>query len=104
MSIFINDGPLAICDRCRKKVLRKTLTPDRNSPGLMVCRNGGCNDVYDPWRLPWTPKDADISVDRPRPEQQLDVPTTMTGVNDAGEVEEVPVTPPADRVVKSSSS
>ena len=104
MSTFIQDGPLGICDRCRRKVLRKTLTPDRNAPGLMVCRADGCNDIYDPWRLPWTPKDADISVKRPRPEQKLDVPTTMTGVSDTGIVEEVPVTPPADRVVKASSS
>lgn len=101
MSLFITDGPVAICDRCHTKYLRRELSPDRDKPGLMVCRH--CNDVRDPWRQPWTPKDADISVDRPRPEQKLDVPNTMTTVDENGIVKEGPVTPPADRVVKATS-
>lgn len=102
MSKFITNGPIAICDRCRTKYLRRELSPDRNSPGLIVCRP--CNDLVDPWRKPWTPKDADISVERARPEEKLEVPTTMTGVDENGHVVEVPVTPPADRIVKASSS
>lgn len=102
MSLYITDGPIAICDRCKVKMLRSELSSDRNSPGLMVCRD--CNDVFDPWRKPWTPKDADISVDRPRPEQALDVPTTQTAVDGTGHVIEGTLTPPAERVVKASSS
>lgn len=88
MSIFITDGPIAICDRCHKKVLRRTLGPDRDKPGLMVCKTGGCNDERDPWRQAWHPKDADIHVERPRPEQALDKPTTQTQVDENGRVVE----------------
>lgn len=102
MSLYISDGPIAVCDRCKTKYLRRELSPDRNSPGLLVCRP--CNDQFDPWRLPWTPKDADISVDRPRPEQALNAPKTETTVDEGGHVVEGPLTPPAERVVKASST
>lgn len=102
MSLYITDGPIAICDRCQQKMLRRELSPDRDKPSLLVCRY--CNDIRDPWRLPFTPKDADIHVDRPRPEIALDVPTTETTVDDTGHVVEGQLTPPADRVTKVSSS
>lgn len=102
MSLYITDGPIAICDRCHTKYLRSELSPDRDKPGLMVCRP--CNDVMDPWRLPFTPKDADIHVDRARPDQALDVPTTETTVDDTGHVVEGTLPTPAERVVKASST
>lgn len=99
MSLFITDGPIAICDRCHTKMLRRELSPDRDKPGLMVCRD--CNDVRDPWREPWTPKDADIHVDRPRPEQSLKIPSTETTVDETGHVVEGPL--PTDLTQKPSS-
>lgn len=88
MPIFISDGPLGICDRCRVKMLLKELSPDRDSPGLNVCRE--CNDVRDPWRSPFHPKDTDISVDRPSPDEDLVLTVTPT-VNEQGTVEDGPI-------------
>ena len=102
MSLYIQDTPIAICDRCQVKKLRRELSPDHDKPGLMVCRE--CNDVKDPWRLPWNPPDADIHVDRARPDIALDTPTTETTVDDTGHVVEGPLTPPAERVTKVSST
>lgn len=99
MSLFISDSPIAICDRCRTKMRRDELTQDRNSPGLLVCRE--CNDKVDPYRFPWHPKDSDIHVDRPRPELPLDVPSTMTTVDANGRVVEGAI--PVDLSVKPSS-
>lgn len=100
MSIFIHETPLAICDRCQQKLPRRELSPDRDKPGLLVCRF--CNDVRDPWRKPWTPPDADIHVERPRPERALDRPSTMTTVDDTGTVVEGAI--PVDLSVKPSST
>ena len=61
---------IAICDRCRRKVPYGELAPDGNSPGLRVCREG-CSDQYDPYRLP-TPQPEVISLQFPRPEQDLE--------------------------------
>lgn len=99
MSLFITDGPIAICDRCKTKMLHKQLSPDRDKPGLMVCRD--CNDQRDPWREPFHPKDADIHVDRPRPDQPLKLPVTDTTVDDMGHVVEGPL--PTDLTQKPSS-
>ena len=40
---------LALCGRCSRKMLLSELSPDPNSPGLMVCRDD--LDQYDPYRL-----------------------------------------------------
>ena len=55
MSIFQNTtgNPtlgVGVCDRCRKKFPIGELTPDRDSPGLMVCRKD--NDEVDRYKLP----------------------------------------------------
>lgn len=42
---------IGLCARCSKKFLLARLSPDPNSPGLMVC-DEGCRDQYDPYRLP----------------------------------------------------
>jgi len=60
---------VGVCDRCRRKFPIGELSPDRNSPGLMVCAKD--NDEYDPWRLP-PRKTEDITVRRPRPDTPLD--------------------------------
>jgi hypothetical protein len=62
---------VGICDRCKMKRRLVDLSADRNSPGLRVC-NQGCNDEYDPWRLP-ARKAEDISVQYPRPEEDISV-------------------------------
>ncbi len=41
---------IALCDRCKRKFPLGELSPDRNSPGLMVCKAD--NDEFDPYRLP----------------------------------------------------
>ena len=65
MSMFIDPTGdstygLAICGRCSRKMRLSELSPDPNSPGLMVCRAD--LDDYDPYRLP------------PRAEDQLVLP------------------------------
>ena len=60
---------IAVCDRCKFKFNRDELSPDRNSPGLLVCVD--CNDEKDPWRLP-ARKTEDISVKLPRPDLPLE--------------------------------
>lgn len=76
MAIFLNTKgnsllSIAICDRCRMKYPTTELSPDRNTPGLMVCRNG-CNDEFDPWRLPARPTE-DISLPFYRPDVPLGI-------------------------------
>lgn len=88
MSVFIKDGPIAICDRCRFKFLHRELSPDRDSPGLMVCKD--CNDQPDPWRLPFTPRDANIAVPRARPETPI-AGDVVSQVNASGTVVDVPI-------------
>lgn len=55
---------IAICDRCKRKFPVGELSPDRNTPGLMVCRED--NDEFDPWRLPAiTTEDITLPFYRP---------------------------------------
>lgn len=62
---------VAVCDRCHMKRALTDLVPDRNSPGLRVCTTGmGCDDDYDPWRLP-ARKSEDITLRFPRPDEPL---------------------------------
>lgn len=63
-------GPLAIaiCDRCKFKMLYKDLRKDPDS-GLMVCEK--CVDEKDPYTLP--PKKPDvIDLKYPRPDTPLE--------------------------------
>lgn len=96
MPVFINGGPIAICDRCSVKMLLKELSPDRDSPGLMVCAD--CNDVRDPWRLPFVPKDGNVSVPGARPDEAF-TPTDTTTVNSDGTVVTAPVPSEEDLAV-----
>ena len=41
---------IGICDRCSRKFPLEELQPDRNFPGLRVCRAD--RDEFDPYRLP----------------------------------------------------
>lgn len=80
MSKFLNTRGrttlgIGICDRCKRKFSLDDLQPDGNTPGLMVCEKD--SDEYDPYRLPFTPADADISLRFVRP----DTPLEPTGPN-----------------------
>lgn len=104
MSIFLNTRgkpslAIALCARCGFKFPIGDLWPDRDNPGLMVCRRD--NDRADPWRAPFVPKDGNISVKRPRPD--VPIPTTAGyTVNNAGEVVSAPF--PVDTTVEPSST
>lgn len=41
---------VGICDRCRRKFPIDELKPDRDNPGLLVCRDD--NDEIDRYKLP----------------------------------------------------
>jgi hypothetical protein len=61
---------IATCDRCKLKFPIGELSPDRNTPGLMVCEAD--NDVFDPWRLPARPTE-NITLPFYRPDVPLGV-------------------------------
>lgn len=61
---------IAICGRCSKKFFLHELSPDPNTPGLMVCEAD--RDDFDPYRLP-ARQAEDISLPFTRP----DVPLTF---------------------------
>jgi len=55
---------IAICGRCSRKFLLAELSPDPNSPGLMVCKED--LDDYDPYRLaPRAPDQIVLPFTRP---------------------------------------
>lgn len=60
---------IGICARCSRKMLLAELSPDPNSPGLMVCRED--LDDLDPYRLP-TRQTEDITLPFTRPDVPLD--------------------------------
>lgn len=62
---------IAICGRCSQKFPIVELSPDPNSPGLMVCADD--LDMIDPYRLP--PRETeDITLLYPRPDVRLPLP------------------------------
>lgn len=61
---------VGICDRCHKKFPIDKLSPDRNTPGLLVCEAD--NDVFDPWRLP-ARESEDITLPHYRPDVPLGI-------------------------------
>lgn len=79
MSIFLDTQGqstlgVALCARCSKKFPLGDLSPDRNSPGLMVCKAD--NDEFDPYRLPARQPD-NIVLPFVRPDIPLQVPTVV---------------------------
>ncbi len=64
---------IAICSRCSMKRPWVMLIPDGNNPGLMVCRDRGCWDALDPYRLPRRPVE-DASLPWSRPDTPMDMP------------------------------
>jgi hypothetical protein len=69
---------IGLCGRCSRKFSLEDLSPDPNSPGLMVCKDD--LDEYDPYRL--APRGEDkITLNAPRP----DVPL---GTRPAGVIQE----------------
>lgn len=92
---------IGICDRCKRKFPLGELSPDRNSPGLRVCKDD--NDVFDPWRLP-ARKTENIALDNPRTED--DIPTTASWTVDTSvEPAEVVTAPiPTNTAVVPSSN
>ncbi len=71
MSLYLKDGPIAICDRCHLKKYYDELRPDGDKPGLRVCPD--CYDELDRWKLP-ARKTEDITLRYPRPEEPLESP------------------------------
>lgn len=61
---------IAVCDRCHKKVPYSELRSDGNSPGLKVCNDRGCFDIFDPWRLPARQPEK-ITLRNPRPDRRI---------------------------------
>ena len=69
MPLYLQNCPVAICDRCGMKVPWKSLVRDGNSPGLMVCTSE--RDEKNPWRLPPIKPDR-IALKWSRPDTPLD--------------------------------
>lgn len=59
---------IGICARCSRKMFLEELSPDPNSPGLMVCKKD--KDVLDPYRLP-ARQTEDITLPFYRPDLPL---------------------------------
>ena len=60
---------IGICARCSVKYPIDELSPDPNSPGLLVCPDG-CKDDFDPWRL--SPRETeDMSLPYVRPDTNI---------------------------------
>ena len=60
---------LGICARCSRKMFLEELSPDPNSPGLMVCEAD--LDDLDPYRLP-ARQPEDITLPFARPDEPLE--------------------------------
>lgn len=65
---------LGICGRCGAKLYLELLSPDPNSPGLMVC--DADKDVLDPYRLP-ARETEQINLPFARPDINIDVPLNL---------------------------
>lgn len=75
MSLYLDTRGLsqvaiAVCDRCKMKRSITELIADPNISGLRVCKDRGCADQLDPWRLP-ARSSEDISLQYPRPDEPL---------------------------------
>lgn len=90
---------IRVCDRCQTKYYFDEISPDGNSPGLMVCQP--CWDSIDPWRLPFIPADANITLKRARPDTSID--NTVCYVVDEDDGAVIPGACPVDDSVYPSS-
>lgn len=104
---------IAVCARCGVKYPWDQLSPDPNTPGLMVCPDG-CRDQFDPWRLAPRPTE-DITMAWARPDQALGTilpmkvpvlplqavvsPDGATGLGTGAGIGEIAVAPPVSQVV-----
>lgn len=61
---------IGICGRCSRKMYLEDLSPDPNSPGLMVCKED--LDDLDPYRLP-ARQTENINLPFVRPDVPLNV-------------------------------
>jgi hypothetical protein len=62
---------IALCGRCSRKRPLDALGIDPNiGPGVLFCRDDGCIDLYDPWRLPARAPDQ-IALRYVRPDTPL---------------------------------
>lgn len=61
---------IGICGRCSRKMFLEELSPDPNSPGLLVCAED--LDVLDPYRLP-ARQTEQITLPYNRPDVNIDV-------------------------------
>lgn len=66
---------IGICARCSRKMPLAELSPDPNSPGLLVCEED--LDLLDPYRLPARVTE-DITLPFVRPDVPLDTHVTNT--------------------------
>jgi hypothetical protein len=70
---------IGICGRCKIKYPYDELVEDGNEPGLWVCKDKGCRDPIDPWRL--APRETeDISLEHARPDLKLGLQQGSTHV------------------------
>ena len=79
MSKFLNTtgNPtlgVGVCDRCRKKFPIGELTPDRDNPGLLVCRKD--NDELDRYKLPPRVPES-VTLRQIRPDEDIAVDATV---------------------------
>ena len=70
---------IGICARCGAKLYLDQLSPDPNSPGLMVCDKD--KDVLDPYRLP-ARQTEQITLPFNRPDVNLTDPSPPLPVRD----------------------
>lgn len=70
---------VGICARCSDKFFLEELSPDPNSPGLMVCAKD--KDVLDPYRLPARETER-ITLPFNRPDVDLTDPSPPLSVRD----------------------
>lgn len=61
---------VGICDRCKRKFPIGELRPDRDSPGLLVCRDD--NDELDRYKLP-PRKTEQVALRQIRPDTDISV-------------------------------
>lgn len=69
---------IGICDRCHFVFPLGELMPDRDKPGLMVCKED--RDVLDPWKLPGPPADK-FNLPFVRPDANLALPPPAAEVS-----------------------
>lgn len=65
---------IGICDRCRRKFPIDELKPDRDNPGLLVCKAD--NDELDRYKLP-PRKPETVTLRQIRPDTDISVDATV---------------------------